>query len=71
MDEFQDKNVFMIHNDLINSIWNQITDIIEEFYLPLPGKLDGGTWMNYIPLPFVGDNDITVTLQNSIINLGG
>ena len=33
-DKLQDKNDFILHNDIINSRGNQIIDMIQEFEIP-------------------------------------
>ena len=43
-EKFQDKNDPIIHNDIRNSRWNQITDMITEFDPALLEKLDNETW---------------------------
>ena len=39
------------------------TDIIKESDPHSMGKLDNSTWVHYIPLPFLEDDNSTVTLQ--------
>ena len=46
-EKFQDKNEFIIHNDIINGM-------IQKFDPHLWGKLDNVTWMNFNPNPFLG-----------------
>ena len=62
--KFQDKNGFIIHKNIRNARWNQITDIVQEFELLLMGQLDYGTRRNQNPIPFLEYSNITVTIQN-------
>ena len=41
----------------------KITDIIKESDPHIMGKLDNSTWVHYTPLPFLEDDNSTVTLQ--------
>ena len=59
-DKLQNKKEFIIHNNLSNTIWNQVTDMIQKFDPPLLGQLDHGTWMYYNPIPFLEDKNTTV-----------
>ena len=45
-EKFQDKNEFIIYNDIRNTRENQITDLIQEFDPNLSGHLDNGTWID-------------------------
>ena len=49
--KYQDKNNPAFTNDFINEKWNEITEIIQKFDPPLPGKIDNGTriYWNYFP----------------------
>ena len=40
----------------------KITDIIKESDPHIMGKLDNSTWVHYTPLPFLEDDNSTVTL---------
>ena len=41
----------------------KVTDVIKESDPHIMGKLDNITWVHYIPLPFLEENNSTVTLQ--------
>ena len=62
-DKYQDNNEFIIHNDIKNSRWNLITDMKKksDHYIRL--QLDNVTFMNYNPIHFLEDNNITAPLQ--------
>ena len=42
----------------------------QDFDPHIMGKLDNFTWMNFNPIPFLEDNDITLPLQKGIIRSG-
>ena len=41
----------------------KVTNIIQKSDPHTMGKLDNSTWVHYIPLPFLEDDNSTVTLQ--------
>ena len=45
-EKYQDKNEFIIHNDLSDVIWNQIINIIEETDPLIMVKLSDVTWIH-------------------------
>ena len=52
-----------MHNNIIDTRCNQITDMIKESEPPITGHLDNDTCMYYNPLPFFGENNTTEDLQ--------
>ena len=57
--------IFIPNNVRSDVEWNQIVDVIKEKYPPNLGQLHNSIWKNLNPIPFLGDNNITVRLQNS------
>ena len=57
--------IFILNNVRSDVEWNQIVDVIKEKYPPNLGQLHNSIWKNLNPIPFLGDNNITVRLQNS------
>ena len=62
-DKFQEKNEFILHNDLSDLRWKQIDDMMEKSYFPNVGKLDNINWMHYNNLPFLEDINSTAPIQ--------
>ena len=62
-DKYQDKDNFLLNNEISDEKGNQITDMIKETYPHIVVKLDGGTWINYKPIFLLEVNNITVPLQ--------
>ena len=55
----QDKNEPILHNTIINSRWNQITDIIQGFPLS-SSTVRQCHWDEFQPSPYLGRDNITL-----------
>ena len=62
-DKFQDSNESILHNDIINSKWDQISDMIKKFDPPLQWRVENGNLMNFKYISFLEDNNINLPLQ--------
>ena len=66
----QNKNEFILHNDLRDTRCKYITYMSKEPYPPIMGQLDNFPWIHYSPLSFLEDNNSTSPLQKGGIVSG-
>ena len=66
----QDKNEFIFHNNLSDSIWNKITDIIKRLISPIIGHLENVTWIHLKTIPLLEVNNSTAPIQKGVRGSG-